>query len=254
MKKHLLCYVILSWAALQTVLAGHTTSASFQDANALYRNKRYVDAVASYERLISTGHAPGEVYYNLANAYYKNGRLSKAILHYERAKILLPDDEDVQFNLRLAYAGTVDKIEPVPLLFYQRWWQSFLYLLSPSGWGLLTVVIIWCTLGAGLLYLFAGTINAKRNAFLVACAGLIISLFSSYISYRAEEALRGASGAIVMDPSAYVKSSPDDKSTNLFMLHEGTRVELLEASDGWQRIKIANGNSGWISRSAIEQI
>lgn len=254
MKKSWLCFVLLSWAALQTVLANSTASTGFQDANALYRNKRYVDAVAGYERLIKTGYAPGEVYFNLANAYYKNGRLSKAILQYERAKILLPDDEDVQFNLRLAYSGTVDKIEPVPMLFYQRWWQSFLHLCSPSGWGLLTVVLFWCTLGAGLFYLFAGTIHAKRNAFLVAFAGLIISLFSCYISYRAEKALSGTSGAIVMEPTAYVKSSPDEKGTNLFMLHEGTRVELLEESDGWQRIKIANGNSGWISRSVIEKI
>lgn len=246
--------ILLSLVNCLTVLADAAASQKFEAANKLYREKKFDTAIAAYEELIKTNYESAEVYFNLGNAYYKSGQLANAILNYERSKIIHPNDEDIQHNLRLAYANTVDKIEPIPLLFYQRWWQSFLHLFSPAVWGAISIVLIWVTLVAGLLYLFARTVNAKRNYFLLTTGLLLLSFFIFYISYAAHEVLNDSKGAIITEPSAYIKSSPEEKSTNLFMLHEGTRVEVLEENDGWQRIKIANGNVGWIKGRALEKI
>lgn len=239
---------------IHSATADAPASQKFEAANRFYKEKKYDAAISAYTDLINAGNSTAEVYFNLGNAYYKTGQLANAILSYERAKIIQPGDEDVQFNLRMAYANTVDKIEPVPMLFYQRWWQSFLQIVSPAVWGGISVSCIWLTLATGLLYIFARTINAKRNYFLITLGFLAVSLFVVYISYASHEALNGSRGAIITEPSAYIKSSPEEKSTNLFMLHEGTRVELLEESEGWQRIKIANGNVGWVDRNALEKI
>ena len=238
--------------------AGHTNAApvtqDYETANKQYREKKYAEAAVLYENVIKAGGQSPEVFFNLGNAYYKSGLISKAILNYERAKVLNPTDDDIQFNLRLAYSGTVDKIEPIPLLFYQRWWQSFLHILSPSGWGIVSITFIWLTLGLGLFYLFAPTPNAKRNSFLSAMVLLMISLLGFFISYSANDTLNGKNGAIVIESTAYIKSSPDEKSTNLFLLHEGTKVEVMKESDGWKQIRIANGNVGWVQEDQVEMI
>ena len=175
-------------------------------------------------------------------------------MNYERAKVLNPSDEDIQFNLRLAYSGTVDKIEPIPLLFYQRWWQTFLHLVNPSVWSWISIGLIWITLVIAVYYLFAPTPNAKRNSFLMAFTLFFVSLIGFYISYSAGAATSSKNGAVVIEATAYIKSSPDEKSTNLFLLHEGTKVDVLEESDGWKQIRIANGNVGWVEESQVEMI
>ncbi|MFN8153443.1 MAG: tetratricopeptide repeat protein [Bacteroidia bacterium] len=252
MKKQL--NVLLLFIILCHTAGAVGVSERYEAANKLYRGKNYQEAAQQYETLIKEGAVSPEVYFNLGNAYYKSGIVSKAILNYERAKILDPSDEDIQFNLRLAYSGTVDKIEPIPLLFYQRWWLSFLHITSPSGWSWASILCIWLTLVIAIYYLFAPTPNAKRNSFLAAFTFLLISLTGFFISYAAEHALNAKNSAVVMESTAYIKSSPDDKSTNLFLLHEGTKVEVLKEADGWKQIRIANGNVGWVQESQLEMI
>lgn len=252
MKKTALLFFLLILAGVR--LSADSPAQRYEAANKLYKEKKFEEASSAYESLLKTGVVSPEIYFNLGNAYYKSGQVSKAILNYERAKVLSPSDDDIQFNLRLAYSGTVDKIEPIPLLFYQRWWQSFLHLLSPSGWGLLSIILIWLTLALAIYYLFAPTPNAKRNSFLGALTFFLVSLFGFFISYAAENALNSKNGAIVIESTAYIKSSPEEKSTNLFLLHEGTKVEVLKEAEGWKQIKIANGNVGWVQDGQVEMI
>jgi tetratricopeptide (TPR) repeat protein len=254
MKKITLFVLINIFFAAGTILAGEAPSVMYENANKLYRQKDFSNAIEGFEEVLKTGAKSAEIYYNLGNSYYKNGDIPHAILNYERAKKINPGDEDILFNLRLAYSNTVDKIEPIPLLFYQRWWQQFLHLLAPDVWSILTISLFWLTLGIANYYLFAPTMNAKRNSFLMAITFLLVSGFSYFISWSAENAVNSGNSAVVMEPTAYIKSSPDEKSTNLFLLHEGTRVEVTEETDGWKKIKIANGNVGWVMAAQVEVI
>jgi hypothetical protein len=248
----LLLTLLFTWTLLLNESFG--SMSVFETANALYRDKNYAKAALLYDSLAAEKGAGAVVYFNAGNAHFKNGDIAKAILNYERARRLAPSDEDILFNLKIAYANTVDKIEPIPLLFYERWWQGFLTMLSPGVWSMLAVAWIWLAAAAGLLYLFAGTVARKRNAFLLALTLLCISLFTYRIAASAELLIHGNTEAVVLEPSTYVRSSPDDASTNLFMLHEGTKVEITERIIGWCRIRIANGNVGWVEDKNIEAI
>jgi uncharacterized protein YgiM (DUF1202 family) len=243
---------LFAWTLVVTGTLGSTST--FETANALYRDKNYAKAALLYDSLAAEKGAGSVLFFNAGNAHFKHGDIARAILNYERARRLAPADEDILFNLKIAYANTVDKIEPIPLLFYERWWQGFLTLLSPGVWSVLAVVWIWLAAAAGLLYLFAGTVARKRNAFLLALTLLCVSLFTYRIAASAEQLIHGDTEAVVMEPSTYVRSSPDAASTNLFMLHEGTKVDITERINGWCRIRIANGNVGWVEDNHIEAI
>jgi tetratricopeptide (TPR) repeat protein len=241
------------------VIGNHSAHSStpqllFKKANELYRTKQYEQSILLYDSILKENKSTYLVYYNLGNSYFKLNQIAAAILNYERAKTLNPDDEDVNYNLKIAYSNTVDKIEPIPLLFYQRWWQSFLNILSTGAWSILAISLLWISLASGIAYLLAKTVSFKRNAFLATINLLVLAGICYYISMASHRLIYGNHGAIVMDPSAYVKSSPDDKSTNLFMLHEGTKVEITEEIEGWKKIKIANGNVGWVATDKVEKI
>ena len=226
----------------------------FSKANVLYSEKNYKEAILTYEKILADGNTAAEVYFNLGNSYFKENDLSTAILNYERARTINPGDEDVIFNLRMAYNSTVDKIEPVPILFYQRWWQSLIHIFSPGTWSIIAISLIWITLFAGIVYLFAATANGKRNAFLCTLTLLFISMAIFYLSYSSHRAIYGKNEAIILASTSYIRSSPDVKSTKLFMLHEGTKVIIIDDQKDWKQIKIANGNVGWIEKDAIEKI
>lgn len=253
-------YILFPFALLLFILLGNPTAAStslpllFKKANELYRSKQYEQSIVLYDSILKENKTDYLVYYNLGNSHFKLNHIAKAILNYERAKTLNPDDEDVNYNLKIAYSNTVDKIEPIPLLFYQRWWQSFLNLLPTGVWSILAISLLWISLAVGIAYLFAKTVSFKRNAFLAAINLLFLAGICYYISMASHRLIYGNHGAIVMEPSTYVKSSPDDKSTNLFMLHEGTKVEITEEMEGWKKIKIANGNVGWVATGNVEKI
>ena len=255
MKNSFLKYFILIAILIgNNPLLASSSPLLFKKANELYRGKQYAQSIALYDSILKENKTNYLVYYNLGNSHFKQGNIADAILNYERAKTLNPDDEDINYNLRIAYSNTVDKIEPIPLLFYQRWWQSFLNTLPTGIWSLLSVCMLWLTFATGIAYLFAKTVSYKRNAFLASINLLILSGVCYYISMASHRLIYENHGAIVMEASAYIKSSPDEKSTNLFMLHHGTKVEITEETQGWKKIKIANGNVGWVNSDQVEKI
>lgn len=255
MKNSILKYfILLTFLLGNSPIHASTSPLLFKKANELYRGKQYLESIALYDSILKENKTNYLVYYNLGNSHFKQGNIAAAILNYERAKTLNPDDEDINYNLRIAYSNTVDKIEPIPLLFYQRWWQSFLNALPTGVWSVLSIGILWLAFATGVAYLFAKTVSSKRNTFLASINLLILSGVCYYISMASHRLIYDNHGAIVMEASAYIKSSPDEKSTNLFMLHQGTKVEVTEETPGWKKIKIANGNVGWVATDQVEKI
>ena len=151
---------------LSLVIAGISSAdeaaQTFEQANQLYLQAKYPDAIAQYEKILQSGFESGELYFNLGNAYYKSGSIQKAILNYERARQLLPRDEDVQFNLQLANLQVVDKIDAVPRLFVFRWADSMLALFSLSTMGWIVYSFFLLTLAAFGIFLYARTYTQKR--------------------------------------------------------------------------------------------
>jgi tetratricopeptide (TPR) repeat protein len=226
----------------------------FEQANQLYLQAKYPDAVAQYEKIVQSGFESGELYFNLGNAYYKSGNIQKAILNYERARQLLPRDEDVQFNLQLANLQVVDKIDAVPRLFVYRWVDSMLALFSLSTMGWIVYSFFILTLAAFAFFLYARTYPQKRLSMF---AGLVFStaLILTMIGYGVQSYKEtNTEFAIVMSDVANIKAAPDSKGNDLFVLHKGLRVQVLDSVNHWRKIRLADGKVGWIPEEDCESI
>lgn len=246
MRTLLYIFVLTFGQYTASALTKEESTLLFEKGNAAYREKKYADAEEAYSTIAQAGIVSDALEFNLGNSCFKQGKVGEAILHYERAKRLNPGDEDIRFNLKMAYSTTVDKVEPIPLLIHEQWIQNLLQLMPPDSWSIVGIVLLWCSGGLGILYLFANTIALKRNSFLSMLGVFGTSVLVLLLAYVADKKQHGEQSAIVIDANASIKSTPDSKGTTLFMLHEGTRVDVIEQTDGWLEIRIANGNKGWI--------
>ncbi|MFW6267545.1 MAG: tetratricopeptide repeat protein, partial [Marinilabiliaceae bacterium] len=194
------------------------------------------------------------LYYNLGNAYYKTGELPRAILNYERALLHAPQDKDIRHNLELAYSQTTDEIERVDAFFLTEWYRDLRNLNDSDGWALWSVgcfILVLISLG---IYFYGRNVPLKKIAFALSFIFLITSGITFAFSARQKEKLTEESHAIIFTPSVNIKSSPDQSGTNLFVLHEGTKVELLNKIGEWWNVKLEDGSEGWIHESDIEII
>lgn len=226
----------------------------FAAANKAYMDQDYKTAIENYEQLIKTKNFSAEVYYNLGNSYYKTGEIASAILNYERALKLNPSDPDISYNLQIAYLATIDKIEPSPMVFYEKWWNNYVNSGSVNYRAIVTVSLFWIALIFAAVYLFSNKIIIRKISFFGTFIFLVAGFFTWYLTYSQYQHINNNKGAVIFTESAYVKSSPDNKSSNLFMLHSGTRIEVIDELKDWKKIRIANGNEGWIEQEAIELI
>ena len=226
----------------------------FQNANALYQKQNFDSAAKIYEQLISREYQAPEIYYNLANCYYKMDKLAQAILYYERALKQHPNDEDIIFNLKVAQLKVVDKIEVVPEIFYRRWLKSVSSSLTTDAWSKIVIACTWIMFLFAAMYVLASRTVMKRIGFLLASFFLMVTIGAWLLSQQSYAEQVAQKSAIVMSVSAYVKSSPGDNNTDLFLLHEGTKVNILDEFENWVKIRIANGSLGWLKSSDIEQI
>jgi len=248
----LLC--ILSTCFAVSAANSPTAEQQYEKASKLYKSGNYAEASMQYQNLVNDGKKSTALFFNLGNCYYKTGDYAKAILNYERAKKIAPADEDIEYNLKLANAKASDKIDPIPQLFYEKWWSIFITTFSPTEWSAFAIITLWIAAGIFLIYLFAKTVEKKKKSFYAATIIFGLSLCLFIVARSANRLIYNYRFAIIMDSSAYAKSAPDAKGTNLFLLHNGTKVEIVEEQEGWKKIKIANGNTGWMSNEALESI
>jgi tetratricopeptide (TPR) repeat protein len=227
--------------------------AVFDSANTAYAAGQYAEAQAGYEQIVKT-HLHFESEFNLGNAFFKQGQLGRSILHYERAKRLNPTNADLESNLILANARVIDRIESLPTAGIEDLWER---ILSPGRFPLwFRLMIGFWTLGfATLAWRFWQTsIGTRRIAGTVGSSLLIIGILCIAMAYGSSKRLNGSQEAIVLVDKANVLSEPSAAANTLFVLHEGTKVRILQQVDGQMEVAIANGNIGWLSASSLEEI
>lgn len=246
-------HIILILIFTGTVYSSGIDSLYFK-ANAAYNNAYYEDAIKNYIKVIDSGFESADLYYNLGNAYFKSEDIPSAILYYEKALKLQPNDEDIQFNLQVANTKIVDKIEPVPVLFYKKWWRSIYNMFTANSWAKISVggLILFVILLA--FYLLSRLIRIRKMAFFTGLAILLLTLFAFAISLQKYQHLSNNREAIIFTPTITVKSSPNPNSVDLFVIHEGSKVELRDKVGSWYEIRIANGSVGWLPETALKII
>jgi len=215
----------------------------------------YASALKDFEDVRETGLMSKELYYNLGNSYLRSGEIAQAILWYERACRLDPSDADIRYNLEYARALTQDRIDEVPEMFFQQWRRGVCYLLPSNAWAVIGLVSLALFVACVLLFLLGSTAGRRKLGFFLGIAFLVVALLGwDFAQWQRSEALR-QDMAIVMKPVSSVKSSPSaDGAKDLFILHEGTRVRILDNVGGFSNIELADGRQGWIPASEIEVI
>lgn len=249
--KRILYFLILISLSLST---GANNNDLFKAANDAYKKAKYDTAIILYKSILKNKDIAPEVYFNLGNAYYKNKDIANAILNYERAHRLLPGDEEISFNLQLAQTMVVDKINVLPEFFVKKWWHSFSEIFSSDYWAYLSISLFIAFLIFLGAYLFTNSLIVKKVSFYLSVLILLGSAISFSHSYRIMNVAENRTEAIVMSPTVTIKSSPDDNGTDLFVIHEGVKVSVIDEVGEWLKIKIADGNNGWIKKNDIERI
>jgi tetratricopeptide (TPR) repeat protein len=249
--------IILSLIFTCGMANADTAAGQFKKANEAYAAKDFARARDMYQALADSGYQSPELYYNLGNAWYKEGAVAEAILYLEKARKLDPGNEDIDFNLKIANLRVADKIEAAPELALVKKVKDFFGARSSGRWGMWAIVLLWAALVTGAVFLFTRNGLVKRICFFSGLLLLGLSFTFLGIAWGRYGAETNSRHAIVFATNTYVKSAPDQQSVDLFILREGVKVQLLDLSGNWQKIKVpdAKGDKvGWIPKEHVRAI
>lgn len=220
-----------------------------------YTDGKFSDASAAWTSIEESGQKSAKLYYNLGNAWFKQGNYPKAILNYERALRLDPSYSDARYNLEFTSNFVQDKIEPVPEFILKSVARKVCYVMGSNAWAVIFLVLLAAALVMGLLFLLGSSVGKRRAGFY--CGIVLLLLFAGALSFsiwQKSDSVK-TDTAIVMSPVSSVKSSPSSGSSkDLFVIHEGTKVTILDEVGSWRNISLADGRQGWIPASDIEII
>ena len=228
----------------------HAQEAEIKNAETAYASEQYGAAIEIYESLLKNYGASAELYYNLGNSYYKTGRIAQAILNYERALLIKPGDSDIRFNLELARLQT-DKIEPLQEFFLKKWFRAAQNLIGVDAWatvGIAGFLLFICCL---VLFFFSKWMYLKKMGFYLGILLFVLVIAANLFGYNQKNELENRRAAIVFSPTVTAKSSPDNSGTDLFLLHEGTKVFIRNTLGDWKEIILEDGHIGWIQKKDI---
>ncbi len=222
--------------------------------DSLYAKENFELACKNYRQLAKKGQS-AELCYNIGNCYYRLDDIAQAVLWYERAYLLNPGDEDVRFNLDLARSKTIDKVVPQHEFFFVTWFKSMVNWMSIDAWARTCIVLFVLCLIALAVYIYGQEIWLRKTGFMLFVFFLLLTVLGNVCAWSQRSHLRSRTGAIVMAPSAVVKSTPSKTGSDLFVLHEGTRVEVMDNTlNDWWEVTLVDGKQGWIQRKLIEVI
>ena len=228
--------------------------ALFNKATDSYNNGDYEKAIELYSQILDHGQHSASLYFNLSNAHYKLNQIAPSVYNYEKALLLAPNDQEIKHNLSFAQNMTLDAIEVMPETGLARIYKSVTGLLSFDQWSYLAIafMIIFVLLYIAFYYFEYAT--RKRIAFIssiIFFLGSIICLIFAFMQYND---FMADQPAIVFDSEVQIKAEPNKGSQPIFLLHEGTKVNVLDELNEWKKIKIADGKSGWISSNSIKML
>ena len=226
----------------------------FNNGVILFSSGNYKEALKIWTEVYNTGYRSSNLDFNIGNANFKLNNIPAAILFYERAYLLNPTDEDVNYNLQIARTLIVDRFQEIPELFFIKWYNFVSLVLSTNAWARISLIsFIICLLSLSL-YVYSSTYRYKVLGFWFAFSFIILSLTSFSFSSRNKMLVYDSHKAIISSPLVNGKSSPDNSGTDLFVLHEGTKVSIEDVVGGWLEIRLTDGNIGWVPLNTLNII
>ncbi|MBE7687010.1 tetratricopeptide repeat protein [Tenacibaculum finnmarkense] len=246
------CIVLLVFL-IPNILLAQTADQLFENANSLYKEGKYIDAIKVYKQLESSKNVVcSEVYFNLANAYHKLHKVAPAIYNYEKALQLNPLNSDAQNNLKIAKRLTLDRIEELPLTFLQRINYNVLQKFTYNTWAIFVVILSFLASILFVFYYFSYTPSKKKVFFATSTTSFLLLIITLSITYFQYNQSKNKIEAIVFSEKMAVKNAPTNDADRLFTLHQGTKVLVIDTVDNWNKIKLSDGKTGWVISGSIK--
>jgi len=225
------------------------------EADNMYKQEKYEAAAKAYEAILSKDGVSADIYYNLGNCYYKLENVPQSIINYERALLLDPGDDDIRTNLALARGKTTDKVTPPSEMFFVTWWHYVANSMSVNAWSTFAIIMFVLMLVGLLVYMFMGELLYRKIGIYSAMVMFVLVIIANFAGYSQNQSIGNHNNAIIITPAVSVKSSPNESSTDLFVIHEGSKVQILDASmKNWREVKFEEGKQGWVPLESIEII
>ena len=231
------------------------TDSLWNAANEAYAQENWNAAIKDYQAIADASVESAALWCNMGSAWYKSGNLGKAIVCYERALKLNPSYEDARYNLELLNSIKLDRIESVPELIIATWTKKIGRLLDSNAWAVCFLVFLAVALAMALLFVLGSSVTSRRVGFFTGIVFVLFAFASLSFSIWQKNAYIKADVAIVVKPVSSVKSAPSgDSAKDFFVLHEGTKVKIVDSVGGWYNIELTDGRQGWLPSSDIEII
>ena len=246
--------IIFGFCMLAMGLHAASHADMIKAARGHYEAGDFAKSAEVYEEVLAQEVESWQLYYNLGNAYFKQKAYGHAILNYERAMKLNPDDEDLKANLTHARAFSKDKFEEVEEQVVSVWYRSLVNVLGSNGWATISLVSFILFLIAIGLFLYLDRNNIKRGALGLGALLILLAMICFFFATQQKSWAEMKEDAIVLAPQVEVLTSPQKDATTSFVIHEGTKVKVLENVNGWKRIKLSDGKDGWCPEKAVEEI
>jgi tetratricopeptide (TPR) repeat protein len=230
-------------------------------ADSAYSKDSYAQAEALYLQALKAGGSSSTLFYNLGNAYYRQGNLGKAIVNYERALKLDPTNSDARANLEFVNSKITDKQIDNGSYMYSLW-ERLVGLFTANTWAVLSLILFTLFIGGAATYIFASGIAVKKAAFFGGLIVLVFTIGSTIVAFSAADRVNSNSQAIILAPSSQLSTSPREvrsQSEQAFLLHEGTKVEIIDsiANPGegmWYEVVVGRGERAWVKATDVERI
>ena len=226
----------------------------FEKGNALYQKGSYNEAISEYESILASKKQSAELYFNLGNCYYKLNKVAPAIYNYEKALVLKPNDNEIQNNLKFAQKLQIDEIKEVPKVGFEKLIRDFTATFHYDTWAWISVSFATLFLLFFVGYYFSQTTQSKRIFFIGMFVLVLLILISVLSAIFEKSHYENERPAIVFAEVVSVKSEPKASGSDVLVLHEGTKVFVLETLETWKKIQLTDGTEGWIENSAIKEV
>lgn len=241
MKKWVLLFLLAC-----SVMHAQNSQELFDAANTLYKEGKYQQAIEGYKSLIENNQVSSELYYNVGNCFYKLNQVAPAIYNYEKALQLNPNNKDVKNNLIFAKRLTIDRIEALPKSIFQKFEANYIQKLHVDYWGMIAVLFAFISVILFLLFYFSYSSTKKRFFFTLSIISVLLLIISFSIGFQQYQKKIDKKEAIIFAEEIAVQSEPTTNADEVFTLHEGTKVLVLDTVDEWNKIKLVNGKIGWL--------
>lgn len=249
-------YLFLVFISSYSLVCGqeNTNETLFEAANKAYNEGNYAEAIPQYKSILETGNHSAAIYYNLGNAYYKSNEIGPSIYYFEKALQLSPNDKDILNNLDFARNMTIDAIEPLPKTQLSKFIANITGKFSYNQWAWIAVICGFLCVLSFLLYQFAYETLKKRIYFIISFIAFLFILGTTAIAYQQYGKAQKDRPAIIFVQETKVKSEPNLRSNEVFILHEGTKVQVLDTVDSWKKIQLIDGKIGWIVADDLKEL